>query len=144
MLLLMFALPFGLSAQILDPVTWDFEIKELESGKYEVKLNANLEEGWYIYSANLPSDEGPIPTSISFSSPDNIATIGKVIEEGKKVEGFDELFGMNVIKFSSNVSFSQKISAKELEYLKGNVRFMTCDQHKCLPPKQIPFELQPE
>lgn len=138
------SLPLGLAAQMIDPVLWDFELKNLGEDEYEVRLTASLEAGWYIYSANLESYEGPIQTSISFSAPADVEIVGAIEEEGKKVEGYDELFGMNVIKYASEVVFSQKIKAEDLELLEGNVRFMTCDDHKCLPPKQISFELQPE
>jgi thiol:disulfide interchange protein DsbD len=142
--ILMASLPLSLSAQLIDPVVWDFELKKTGTEEYEVQLTASLEAGWYIYSANLPSDEGPVATSISFSAPEGLSILGKVEEAGKKVEGYDDLFGMNVIKYSSQVVFSQKIKVEDLDLLEGSVRFMTCDEHKCLPPKQIPFELQPE
>jgi hypothetical protein len=142
--ILLLALPIGLSAQILDRVLWEFELKDLGSDEYEVRLTASLEDGWYIYSANLESDEGPIRTSVSFSSPEDIIIIGEIEEEGKKVAGYDEMFEMNVIKYASQVVFSQKIKVEDLEVLEGSVRFMTCDDEKCLPPKKIPFELQPE
>ncbi len=141
---LLLALPMGLSAQIMDPVLWDFELKDLGSDEYEVRLTAVLETGWYIYSANLESDEGPIRTSVSFSNPEDVSVIGEIEEEGKKVAGYDEMFEMNVVKYASKVIFSQKIKAEDLEFLEGSVRFMTCDDHKCLPPKEIPFELQAE
>lgn len=143
-LVLMLVLPVLASAQMADPVVWDFEMKKVGQEEYEVRLKARLDNGWYIYSANLPSDDGPIPTSISFSAPENIIVIGEIVEEGKKKEGYDEMFGMNVIKYSTEVTFVQKIKAKEASMVKGSVRYMTCDDHKCLPPKQIPFELQPE
>jgi hypothetical protein len=65
--------------------------------------------------------------------------IGEIKEEGKKVEGYDEMFEMNVIKYASQVVFSQKIKAEDLEVLEGSVRFMTCDDEKCLPPQRNPF-----
>lgn len=141
---LLLALPMGLSAQIMDPVLWDFELKDLGEDEYELRLTASLETGWYIYSANLESDEGPLRTLISFSSPEDLTVIGEVEEEGKKVDGYDKIFGMNILKYATKVIFSQKIKVEDLEFLEGSVRFMTCDDHKCLPPKEIPFELQPE
>jgi hypothetical protein len=103
--ILLLALPIGLSAQILDRVLWEFELKDLGADEYEVRLTASLEDGWYIYSANLESDEGPIRTSVSFSSPEDIIIIGEIEEEGKKVAGYDEMFEMNVIKYASQVVF---------------------------------------
>ena len=143
-LLLTITLPVLLSAQMPTPIQWNFELKKNSADEYEVLITADLDEGWSIYSAHLDPDAGPIATSISFSVPESLSLIGEIKEEGKKVEGFDEIFGAHLIKYKTQVVFSQKIKAEELDLLEGSVRFMTCDDHKCLPPTQIPFELQPE
>lgn len=139
----MLSFPVLLSAQLLNPVSWTFEAEKKADNTYEVQLKAEIKEGWYIYSANLESDEGPVPTSLAFEAPEAIELIGSVKEDGKKVSGYDALFDMNITKYSDKVTFVQQIKLPgSNKSIKGSVEFMTCDNNRCLPPKQIPFEIK--
>ena len=68
--------------------------------------------------------------------------VGKTTEDGHKKEGFDEMFGMNVVKFTDKVVFTQKVKVKKgTKSIKGVVNYMCCDSEMCLPPKDVSFEI---
>ena len=124
---------------ILEPVKWSFESSSLGNDEFELKMTATIDDGWSIYSQHT-SDDGPVPTSFEFESK-NFTAIGDVQETGKKKEGLDPLFDVNVIKFVKGpVIFTQKV--KVTDYSKpvsGYLTFMTCDDQRCLPPTDVDF-----
>lgn len=127
------------SSGILEPVKWSFESNSLGNDEFELIMTANMDKGWSIYSQHT-SDDGPVPTAFEFES-DNFVGLSEVIEKGKKKEGMDPLFGVNVIKFPNGpVTFTRKI--KMVDYSKpvtGYLTYMTCDDKKCLPPTDVDF-----
>lgn len=124
---------------ILEPVKWSFESNSLGNDEFELIMTANMDKGWSIYSQHT-SDDGPVPTAFEFESK-NFEGLSEVLEKGKKKEGMDPLFGVNVIKFPNGpVTFTRKI--KMVDYSKpvsGYLTYMTCDDKKCLPPTDVDF-----
>ncbi|MDX1941920.1 MAG: protein-disulfide reductase DsbD family protein [Saprospiraceae bacterium] len=126
----------------LDPVTWSYKAKKVNATEYDLILTADVDNGWYIYSQFLESDEGPIATSFTFEENENYELVGEAKEQGNKKEGFDEIFAMKLVKYSGKVSFTQRIKVKEkTDKVTGNLEFMTCDDEKCLPPKMLEFAI---
>jgi len=127
-------LSISLSAQ-RNPVTWDGVAKKVTEGQYEVKISANIQSGWYVYAQKLDSDMGPVPTSLEFEGGE---AVGEAIESGNRKEGMDKAFGMNVVKYLDNVTFTQMISVSSgTAEVKCTVNFMTCNGEMCLPPKNV-------
>lgn len=143
----LFALLLGIisvlatQAQILDPVKWSFESKAISSDEVELRLTAKLDQGWHLYSQNLPSDNGPIPTQFSFEKNDAVRLIGKVLEPKAKTE-YDPNFDMELSFFSNQVVFTQKVQVLDQTTLKGNVYYMVCDDKMCLPPEEVNFSFE--
>lgn len=130
----------SLNAQT-SPVKWTFKLKKLDNQKSEFIAIADINKGWNIYSVYMEED-GPIPTSFTFSEVINGSLEGKIIEKSNKISVFDELFEMQVIKFKEIAEFSQIFSGEAGLSLKGNVIFMCCDSKRCLPPATVPFDLK--
>ena len=124
------------------PVEWKSELKKIKKNEYEVRLTASIESGWYVYSSKLPSDDGPVATSMFFDEADALFLVGELKEVGDKIEGYDAIFDMDIIKYKKEVTFVQKIkvTAKNSQ-VKGEIEFMTCNDQRCLPPRSIPFNL---
>jgi Disulphide bond corrector protein DsbC len=121
------------------PVKWSYEAKKVSDGQYDLVFTANISDGWYVYSQYLESDDGPIRTSFRFDENAAVKLEGKNVEDGHKYEGFDDLFGMNIIKFKGNTTFTQRVKITATTKLTGNLEFMTCDSERCLPPVEVPF-----
>ncbi len=123
-----------------DPVSWTVNT---EASDEEVTINytAAIDEGWYVYSQDLERDLGPVPTSIHLETK-GITPIGEIEEIGDKKESFDEYYEMKISKYAKELSLVQKINRiKGLTNIKGYIEYMTCDDNRCLPPKQIDFEV---
>jgi len=125
----------------INPVKWDYTAKKINNEEFEVTFTATIDNGWNIYSQHT-DPSGPVPTSINFEENANIEIIGEAVETGKKKEAFDELFGVNVIKFGGEVVFTQKVKTKGgANEIKGYLEYMSCDDEKCLPPKEVDFSI---
>lgn len=132
---------FQLNAQMLDPVSWEFTYDDLGNNEYELIFQATMDEGWTVYSQHT-SDEGPVPTSITYLESEGIEILGDNEESGKKKEGYDDYFEIDVTKFLSGEPFTirQKIKVAEPgKKLSGFLTYMTCDDKRCLPPTDEDF-----
>ncbi len=131
-------------AQVLNPVKWTFDSKHVEGNQFDLIFKAKIDDGWYIYSQYLESDDGPVRTSFEYESPANLKKVGKNKESSpNKKEGFDDIFEMNVIKFGKSATFIQRVEmADHTVPIKGYLEFMVCDAEKCLPPDEVDFEFK--
>jgi hypothetical protein len=132
----------SLSAQIEKPVTWSFSKKKISDTEYDLIFKASIQKGWYTYSQYLESDDGPVRTSFNYDKGNHFTLVGKNKEiSSHRKEGPEPLFdNMNLIKFSEEVTFVQRIKlADATKAIKGYLEFMTCDNEKCLPPEEVDF-----
>ena len=130
-----------------DRATWRFSSNHLEDETYELIFEAQIDEGWTIYSMFL-EDGGPIPTSLTLESKHQ-ELLGKASEQTKqnsnRKSGYDDLFDMNVIKYKNDLTIKQKIKVAKQDANKpvqGYVTFMACDHEKCMPPTDVDFSLK--
>ena len=131
----------------LNPVQWTMESESLGSGEYLIRFRASIDEGWKLYSQNIPEAEiRPIPTSILFDPAKNagVELLGQTAESGESAQAAEPLFENLVIKwFKHNAVFEQRIrvNPEEPGSVSGQIEFMTCDASKCIFPDPIPFEI---
>jgi len=130
------------SAQIYDPVTWDFSYEKKGDKQYELIFTASIEKNSHIYSMEIPSG-GPIPTSFRIDSLPGYRLEGKTYEVTKPVEVFDDAFGFKIKTFSTTAEFRQKITSAESSLtVTGAVNFMACNNATCSPPKDVEFSIK--
>ena len=137
---------FGFSTQAQaqpNPVKWDFKVeKTKKKGQYKLVATAKMGQDWAIYSQFI-SDEGPVPTTFEYELPANAALIDKTNEiSDHKIEGMDETFGIELIKYKKEVVFEQLVQAKAKQELKGVITYMVCNNETCLPPRDVPFAVK--
>lgn len=126
--------------QILDPVKWTFTAEPAGENEYDLTFKAKIDKGWAIYSQFLESDDGPVKTSFEYDEGTHYSLNGKTEESGGKLEVFDKMFKMNLIKFKKEATFQQKIVVTDKsKSVNGFFEYMTCDDTRCLPPGFIPF-----
>ncbi len=132
----------SLSAQVLNPVTWNVSSKKIKDKTFEVRMTANLEKGWHIYSQTTP-DGGPVPTAIQFVKNPLVNLEGKVKEVGKLEQRHEDLFGVDVKQFSDKVDFVQHLTLKSPIKTSANVsvEYMVCNDRQCLPPVTKKFSV---
>ena len=131
----------SLTAQILEPVKWKFSTEEVSNNEHNLVFTASIDKGWTVYS-QFTSDDGPVPTLLTYELKDGAELVGKGVETGHKKEGLDKLFDVNVIKFLADEKFviKQKVEVSDdSKAISGYLTFMTCNDKTCLPPTDIDF-----
>jgi Disulphide bond corrector protein DsbC len=132
----------GAHAQ-LNPVIWSFSSKKTADKTYELKLTASIQDGWHLYSQTQPQDAIAEPTQISFNKNPLLSLDGKPKEDGKMEKFHDAKLDLSANQYSSQVTFIQTVKLKTNAKTKvtGAVKFQTCNDEKCLPPKSVTFSI---
>ncbi|MEM9546594.1 MAG: cytochrome c biogenesis protein CcdA [Bacteroidota bacterium] len=141
LLLLIIAANTSLSAQILEPVKWFFSTEKVSNDEYNLIFTAEIDDKWTVYS-QFTSDDGPVPTLLTFENIEGAELVGKASEKGHKKEEMDKLFEVNVIKFLGDEDFviTQKVKVSDASKpIAGYLTYMTCNDKACLPPTDIDF-----
>ena len=139
---LVFAFMAILSFAQQSPVKWSSSAEKAADGQYKVTITATFAEPWHIYSQTTP-DGGPVPTSFSFTKNPLVTLVGNTKEVGKLQTIHDKNFGVDVKYYSNKVSFTQlvKVKGNVKTNLAGEVNFMVCNDHECLPPSSTKFSV---
>lgn len=131
----------GFSAQIKDVVKWTYQLNKISDTEYEAVLTAKMDNGWHLYSKDLPPDSG-IPTEMKVTSKD-VQPVGGFREEGKKIEEFSEAFGAQIVYYSGVAKFIQKFKLKDPKKgakVAAEITFQVCNDRVCLAPNTLEFE----
>ena len=128
-------------AQVLHPVRWEYSAKKIGQDQYILHITALIQPGWHVYAQD--AGEGPVPTSFKFQKTQGTAFTGKVREVGKMEKQYDKNFASVLKYYEGKVDFVQYVKAGPgTKSVKGTVEYMACDNHQCLPPKDIDFDIQ--
>ncbi len=142
LLLLAFLVSQAVSAQIYNPVKWNFTLTAAADGNYTLLAKATIDEGWWVYSEYLENENGPIATTINYDAGTHYKLVGKSKESDNAKKIYDKLFEMEVIKFQKSFTIEQKIKITDpSKPITGYLNFMTCNDERCLPPVDVEFEL---
>ena len=130
----------SVSAQIMDPVHFTTQLKDLKNGEAELVFKATIDAGWHVYSTGLGSD-GPISATFNSVKMDGAQPVGKLQARGKEIKQQDKLFGMEVRYFEIAVTFVQKIKFTKPKYdIDCYVEYGACNDQACLPPSEAPLK----
>jgi DsbC/DsbD-like thiol-disulfide interchange protein len=127
-------------AQIEQPVKWAYAAKKISNKEAVIFIKATIDNGWHIYSQNT-KDGGPVKTSFTFVPASGYSLLGKTAEP-VPITHFEKSFSMDVSYFENTVIFQQKVKLKKNQTIvKGSLEYMTCNDHKCLPPSDVDFRV---
>lgn len=130
---------FTSTAQILNPVSFNYSVVKKGTDLYEVHVKAMIEPKWHIYSVKNP-DGGAQPTEIKIK---DAKSIGAVKEKGKMKTAFEKEFNVNQKYFESSVDFVQLVKIKPgNKKITGSINYMVCNDRQCLPPKEVEFKIK--
>jgi hypothetical protein len=141
LLIAVFAISTSAFAQIETPVKWAYAAKRISATEAVVFIRATIDPEWHIYSLNQ-KDGGPVKTSLTFPASKDYVLVGKASEPTPATK-FEKAFGIDVSYFEKTVTFQQKIKLKTpgATIVKGSLEYMTCNDHKCLPPDDVDFSI---
>ncbi|MEO8415154.1 MAG: protein-disulfide reductase DsbD domain-containing protein [Ginsengibacter sp.] len=124
--------------QILNPVKFSYSTVKKSNNQYEVHIKTAVEPKWHIYSIFNP-DGGAQATALNFTTGQSV---GKAKEAGKMKTVFEKEFNVNQKFFESNVDFIQTVKvAPGTKKVSGTIEYMVCNDHQCLPPKTVAFDI---
>ena len=127
-------------AQMVNPVHFKSQLKELKDGEAEILFSATIDAGWHVYSTNLGED-GPISASFNVVKMDGAEPVDKLQARGKEIKQFDKLFDMELRFFENAVTFAQKIRFTKPQYdIDCYVEYGACNDQSCLPPSEAEFK----
>jgi thiol:disulfide interchange protein len=124
-----------------DPVQWTlaFDSKTAAPGSHVLaKLTGTIEEHWHVYSMTTPPG-GPNPTTAKIA--DNPAVASFRIYQAKPVRKLDPSFGIDTETFADQYVLLFDIELKKNAAagpsdITANVRYQSCNDTICLPPKK--------
>lgn len=115
------------------PVSWTYRLEWINTHGWILTLKASLPPGWHIYSQH-PGEGGPIPTRVTVNPGDDYSLIGTAEENGKAFHFYDSLYEMNIVWYSGEVSFLQRISMNRMiPEIRGAVEYLVCNNRQCVP-----------
>jgi hypothetical protein len=128
-------------AVVKPPVQWHIKAapaKQIKAGtKFNVTISGDLDPGWHLYALEEP-EGGPVATEVSLTEGDPADLIR--VEEAKPKVLPDPLFQKPTGFFEHTAEFTLHLQAtkdagaasKELHIL---VRYQSCNERVCLPPR---------
>ena len=125
-------------AQIHEPIQCETSWKMVGDNVAELRIAAKIEAGWHVYSTEL--EGGPTTAELVAETLDGARLDGKLTFEGKEIEKYDDMFGMDVRYFENEVTFIQRfIIEKENSKVQGYFQYGACNDENCLPPTNVEF-----
>ena len=134
----------------LNPIQWSLKLdsarKTYHKGEqFTLQLQAQIEAGWHLYALEeIPN--GPRPTRISLLEEQAFALAGE-IGQPVPISNFDENFGVETQFYEEAVTFSLPLKIVAIPKpgrtkLRLQVRYQTCNDRLCLPPKTVKLETE--
>ena len=129
-------------AQTEKVVGWKVEAKPANAEKTEYVLTAKaiMQNGYHIWAMNAGGDGSLIPTSITLSNDINWKDEWTA-DQKVHAETLEFIEG-TVYSYSKTVTFTRHFApGKSMHKLTGIITFQTCNESTCLPPEDVPFEI---
>lgn len=136
---------FGQS-EMLAPISWNGRVTNHDDGKSATLVfEGAIEDGWYIYSSRMESEDGPVPIGIIWEDEAEGYDVGEMEELSEyRTETFDEIFNVDVIKLEKSFSLKQPIAfGGNTKPLKGRIEYMSCTSEECIFPPAVDFTYDP-
>jgi thiol:disulfide interchange protein DsbD len=137
-LIFFFLVSFSFSGHGQGKIKWAYSYNPDQK---TIDIQANIADGWHLYSQYVSNEIGPVPTSFVFQENIQVKLIGKVTEP-KPIQKYDENFEAMLDFFEGQVTFSQRVSVKSTTKVEGVVTYMLCNDTMCLPPVEEQFTIE--
>lgn len=128
----------AMTAFAQNPIRWRMNVKMTSETEGVVTLRALVDEGWHLYSTNIP-EGGPKATTISFEGSKGVKFTDKVKVSPAPTEVDDPMFEMKLAWWATNATFTRKfkITDPASARIEASVSFMGCNDMNCMPPKTV-------
>ena len=133
-------------AQVLQPVTWEFDTKKISDDEVELIFTASIDKHWHLYAQWLPEGNFSLPTYFQFDSIVGVELIDTVMELSEVHEAYEDMAGAISRWFEFKAVFSQRVKITgDIAYVGGLIDFMCCDDEQCIKlDEDFEFQLKGE
>ena len=116
------------------PVKWSASAVETDATTYEVRLTADIDQGWHIY------DFGPYAEDLYISTTeitiDGAEKVGEITASKAPHRAYDDVYEAEIGTWEGKVVFTQKVkAAAEPKTISIDVFYGACNDQNCIPPK---------
>jgi thiol:disulfide interchange protein DsbD len=110
----------------------------------EIHLRAALDDSWHIYSQRQPEGAIAIPTNVAFRNNPLVTIMGMPKEMGDKEKYEDANAGIIQYQYTHELDLVEKVvlKARVKTTVSGIVSYQVCTNRKCLPPKEVSFNIK--
>ena len=134
----------ALQAQMVNPINFTSQLKQLKGNEAELTFSATIDAGWHVYSTGL-GDDGPISASFHAVKMEGAETVGKLQTRGKEIKQFDPMFDMELRYFEHAVTFVQKVKFTKPTYdIECYLEYGACNDKMCIPPTEVELKAKGE
>lgn len=127
-------------AQMVDPVHFTTQLKEIGQQEAEIIFQGKIDAGWHVYSTEL-GNNGPISATFNAVKMDGAEVVGKLMPRGKELNKFDKLFDQQVRYFEHTATFVQKVRFTKPNYvINCYLEYGACNDEMCMPPSSVSFK----
>lgn len=126
-------------AQMVNPVSWQSNVKLTGERSGEITLTATIDNGWHLYATELPAG-GPQPTSVEWQRLEGVKLDGKLSTTPAPQRQHDPTFDMDLSWWTGRAVLRQRFTITDPKYaIEGQVRYMACNDVTCTSPATEPF-----
>ena len=123
---------------------WKVSSERISPDVFDVVFDVTIDKNWHLYSPYLKQNDGPFPTTISFTTNDQYELVGRITESAPKVY-FDDIFKFDVAYHEEHVVFKQRVkilSSGEVD-VEGEYEFQVClEDGMCIPGRPTKFSVK--
>ncbi len=128
-------------AQMEQHVTWKFYLNKISDTQVEVVCEATLDDGWHIYSHDLPENTA-FPTIITLNESVKYKPLGDITEEPAPEVHYDDSFKAELKWIAGKAKFKQLVEVDGPVTIEGIIEYMICNDENCMPPTEESFSLK--
>lgn len=113
---------------------WSHEVKQTNGNNAQIVFRAKIEEGWDLYSLEVPPG-GPLPTVFLFAPSKDYKKSGSMTTYPKPTFVYDDVFEMEIGKWKKSVTFYQnvKVISEKKFNINVDIEYMVCNNESCIP-----------
>ena len=123
---------FSFFQQSEEPVKWQYELDKIENNKFKLTFNAEIIDGWKLYSQYSPIEGNA--TEFKFFNSELISNEEEKFYETEPIIGYDNVFKLDLPYFVNEASFYNIIDLNNInsESFKIEIIYSSCDDELCV------------
>lgn len=127
-------------------VSWKVELVDPQSngGTVRVEFEGRIRDGLHVFSAIPPDQDANLPTIVELDPiSKNVRLDGQLVEKGKLITEFDDVYNTQVRYYKNDVLFSQAFTVKgKGRRLKGALVYQVCDEEGLCASQRQAFDFK--